>query len=62
MIQWQQLQSSTDTEISVKVYRAKVLGGWLVLVMWSDGGSTTFYPDPQHQWNGSSLPNTTGYL
>jgi hypothetical protein len=37
--------------------RAKVPGGWLIYA--SDGyhhhGGLTFYPDPDHRWNGSSL-------
>ena len=37
--------------------RAKVPGGWLVTI----GGSSavdrgiTFYPDPEHKWDGGSL-------
>ena len=31
--------------------RAKVPGGWLV----ASGTSVTFYPDPGHAWDGSSL-------
>ena len=34
------------------VLRAKVPGGWLVRV----DLSVTFYPDPEHKWDGSSLP------
>lgn len=34
------------------VSRAKVPGGWLVVAA---GSSLTFYPDPQHAWNGESL-------
>lgn len=37
------------------VYRAKVPGGWLVAVMHNTSG-LTFYPDPQHRWDGTSLP------
>ena len=42
------------------VLRAKVPSGWLVQV--SNGtttgtvGSAFFYPDPEHLWDGSSLP------
>jgi hypothetical protein len=42
-------------------YRAKVPGGWLVLVraLQRDGNSTpgglTFVPDPEHTWDGSTL-------
>ena len=40
------------------VLRAKVPGGWLVYA--SNGyhhhGGMTFYPDPEHRWNGGTLP------
>ena len=36
--------------------RAKVPGGWLVGVGYNNTFSgVTFYPDPQHTWDGSSL-------
>jgi hypothetical protein len=31
--------------------RAKVPGGWLIAL----GTGVTFYPDPEHSWNGESL-------
>jgi len=44
---------------TVETYRAEVPGGWLVLTTMptSDGTvqSTTFYPDPQHEWDGGTL-------
>lgn len=46
VLRWQAVKSSTD------VSRAKVPGGWLVLA----GGALTFYPDPEHRWDGASLP------
>ncbi len=36
------------------VHRAKVPGGWLVLVMKNTAG-LTFCPDPEHRWDGGSL-------
>lgn len=55
-----------DSEI-FNVYRTKVPGGWLLLMYkygfsdsheksygWGYGGAT-FLPDPNHQWDGSSL-------
>ena len=36
-----------------RIHRAKVPGGWLVLVIHNTGG-LTFYPDPEHQWDGAS--------
>lgn len=43
----------------VEMWRTPVPGGWLVLTVetqQSDSLSTTFYPDPEHEWDGSSLP------
>jgi hypothetical protein len=45
------------------LYRARIPGGWLVLMQnwktsweWAYGyGGATFVPDPQHSWDGSSL-------
>ena len=34
------------------LFRAKVAGGWLVT---SNAGGVTFYPDPEHGWDGGSL-------
>jgi hypothetical protein len=43
------------------VLRAKVPGGWILTVFYTsghqDGGvATTFVPDPEHAWDGGSLP------
>ena len=35
-------------------YRAKVPGGWLV-VLWTASAACTFFPDPEHQWDGGTL-------
>jgi hypothetical protein len=52
MIKWERLKSE-----GFDIYRAKVPGGWLV---WATAGGgevgMIFYPDPDHKWNGSSLP------
>jgi hypothetical protein len=41
-------------------YRAKVPGGWLVFLWDSCGVGLTFYPDPQHKWDGGTLPGEKG--
>ena len=54
MLKWQDLKSSAIGHV-FSVYRVKVPGGWLVSVHMGDGVGVTFYPDPNHQWDGSSL-------
>ena len=43
---------TTTTSASFTIYRARILGGWLVTVRPHD--SVTFVPDPQHEWDGGS--------
>jgi hypothetical protein len=41
------------------ISRAKVPGGWLITMAGmrdNPGLAITFYPDPDHKWNGGSLP------
>jgi hypothetical protein len=55
---WEELNSSRAGggvfKLDWTVHRTKVPGGWLVLVMHNTSG-LTFYPDPEHKWNGESL-------
>jgi hypothetical protein len=41
-------------------WRAKVAGGWLVIVSGLGGPSgvrgVAFYPDPDHTWDGGTMP------
>lgn len=39
----------------IEFYRTKVLDGWLVWTGYTNGG-LAFYPDPDHKWDGNSLP------
>ena len=39
----------------IVTHRAKVPGGWFVYVSVNQGSSVFFYPDPRHEWDGSSL-------
>jgi hypothetical protein len=45
-----------DSTVSARVSRAKIPGGWLLIVTSNSGGGLTFYSDPQHKWDGNSLP------
>ncbi len=41
--------------MTTSAYRARVAGGWLVVVFGTQGMSgIAFYPDPQHEWDGGS--------
>lgn len=52
-IKWEAFHStSTSDGRTWAVYRTKVPGGWLLLV---HGDGLAFYPDPNHEWDGSSL-------
>ena len=54
---WHKLNSSRAEGGFFKlgdVYRAKVPGGWLVLVT-NNARGLMFYPDPKHNWDGGSL-------
>ncbi len=46
-LRWEELRSNAQPTA-----RAKVQGGWLVTVA---GSGVTFYPDPEHGWDGGSL-------
>ena len=43
-----------------RVNRAKIPGGWLLVVMSNSGGGVTFYPDPEHKWDGGSVADERG--
>ena len=46
--------------LSVRVNRSKVPGGWLVIVTSNTGSGATFYPDPEHKWDGGSVADDSG--
>jgi len=50
------INGKTHRMIPWGVVRAKVPGGWLIGLRASGAGGVTFYPDPKHEWDGSSLP------
>jgi len=61
MLKWKKLESShgilSPFKDSPSIGRAKIPGGWLVL-MFNDNfevQSLTFVPDPNYKWDGSSI-------
>jgi hypothetical protein len=45
----------TDSYLG-KLFRSKVSGGWLLMLIGSGTTTLAFYPDPDHKWDGNSLP------
>jgi hypothetical protein len=57
MLHWDEIKAKFSDGSMASFYRAKVPGGWLVGIFLSGQAvSITFYPDPDHKWDGSSLP------
>ena len=52
---WEDLGYS-NYNYSDAMYRSKVPGGWLIMVRGSTAPGLTFLPDPNHKWDGNSLP------
>ena len=50
------LECRTTDYSRAHIHRAKVPGGWLILKSLSDNSGIAFYPDPEHAWDGGSLP------
>jgi hypothetical protein len=55
-LKWLRLSEDADGGKFTTTFRAKVPGGWLVLIEQTDASGIAFYPDPRHEWNGGSLP------
>lgn len=49
-IRWEELGAETH-----RTWRAKLPGGWLIVVGSSDSKGAAFYPDPGHTWDGRTL-------
>ena len=47
-LQWTPVETS-----HIPLLRAKVPGGWLIAA--GSGAGLTFYPDPGHEWDGTSM-------
>ena len=44
-----------ETLSDARISRAKIFGGWLVRYDITGKFSITFVPDPNHEWDGTSL-------
>ena len=57
MLHWDEIKAKFSDGSRASFYRAKVPGGWLIgIFLGGQAVSITFYPDPDHKWDGSSLP------
>ena len=63
-VQWEPLgaskaafpDSGAPYAATLYLFRSKVPGGWLLLTMTGgNDSSVSFYPDPLHSWDGSSM-------
>ena len=52
-LKFEKLDVSTLT-VNTIINRAKIPGGWLLVSTSNAGGGVTFYPDPEHKWDGGS--------
>ena len=55
LIEWEKIPGQMRGDSGpplLYMYRTKIPGGWLFA--WGDG--LTFVPDPNHEWDGNSLP------
>ena len=43
-----------DDKPAQYAYRARVPGGWLIFIYRGGLGPATFYPDPNHTWDGGT--------
>ena len=43
-----------DNKPAKYAYRARVPGGWLIFIYKGGLGGVTFYPDPNHAWDGGT--------
>jgi hypothetical protein len=55
-VEWEELkQSGSVIDKLISLRRAKVPGGWFVVLGSGAARSGWFYPDPDHSWPGTSL-------
>lgn len=56
-IEWEEVGSTKG----LTVLRVRVPGGWLVYASnsYHHHGGITFYPDPEHRWNGGTLASNS---
>ena len=58
-LKFEKLDASTLSASTI-MNRAKIPGGWLLVSTSNAGGGVTFYPDPEHKWDGGSVADERG--
>ena len=58
-LKFEKLDVSTLSANTI-VNRARIPGGWLLVSTSTAGGGVTFYPDPEHKWDGGSVADERG--
>jgi hypothetical protein len=53
-LKWERIGAGAWSTPGSAIVRAKIPGGWLVT--YESSGGLAFVPDPNHQWDGNSLP------
>ena len=55
---WEELKNDVNGVYLAHTFRAKIPGGWLIRIADINGYGCgiTFYPDPNHAWDGGSIP------
>lgn len=56
-IEWQKIRSNNTMP---PLYRSPVPGGWLIGSAEAGIANICFVPDPEHLWDGNSLPREEG--
>ena len=55
MLTWERLETNLG-KLGLAM-RAKIAGGWFVYFAYGNGqAGLTFFPDPNHTWDGTSIP------
>jgi hypothetical protein len=50
---WEELPSKSSKGFEFHTFRARIIGGWLVITYCDGNATSTFVPDPEHAWDGS---------
>lgn len=55
VLAWEDVKIEGTSGHIHRSHRTKVPGGWLVAITNNSGLTSSFIPDPKHEWDGNSL-------